>query len=491
MNKYITNANMWLNDTGNKITSFFSSYRYVLLISFIIGILINSVDIFTFKFGIDSEIIPYNIQFNHQRYGSLILYNLFPFLTNNIISQIIGIISLIFAALLMVSRHNISNTAKILFIIMFISCSYFTYLQFFFFQSAYNFIGLLLVVAAFRLIENNKNIIFHILAVFLLFIGISSYQSNFSIFLSVMMLNVMLSFINDKNIKKSLILIMKSVLILLLSLAVYYIVIKITTAKMDSYFSNQILWFRDYIDYFKIIINLFYFIIYKNIWFYIYTIIIIMYVIFHFKNINERFFFIFLSILFFLAVYSLNILMGNIMPERARTQLALLPAFTFILLYIFKENNIFKTIAILLSFFAIIINTTHIVQFQVSYKLQYEQDKMTASKLLDIIYTKYPEIYKGKYKLTFYGKLMPNRLYIKQPYFSFYSWDGGNPNRIFSFLRLLGLPDLIIWDTIISWNKNLSKAPKDLKELIRTMPSYPSPDCAQLYKDTVIVKLSD
>ena len=51
-----------------------------------------------------------------------------------------------------------------------------TYLQHFFFQSAYNFIGLLFAAAAFRLIENNKNIFMYLLAVFLLFIGVSSYH---------------------------------------------------------------------------------------------------------------------------------------------------------------------------------------------------------------------------------------------------------------------------------------------------------------------------
>lgn len=134
MNKYIKKINIDIYHIVIDIQDFFIRYRYVLLISFTAGILINSIDIFTFKFGIDSEIVPYYHHFINNRYGSLILHNLFPFLSYNIISQLAGLISLIFAALLMISRHNISNTAKTFFIIIFISATYFVYLQYFFFS---------------------------------------------------------------------------------------------------------------------------------------------------------------------------------------------------------------------------------------------------------------------------------------------------------------------------------------------------------------------
>lgn len=390
----------------------------------------------------------------------------------------------------MISKYNnISNTAKTLFIIMFISCSYFAQLQCFFFQSAYNFIGLLLVVTAFRLIENNKNIFIYILAVFFLYIGITSYQSNFSIFLSVMMLIIMLNFINNKDIKKSILLLLKSVLILLLTLIIYYISIKLISTKMGSYFTNQILWLKSDADYVKIILQLFNFIIYKNIWFYIYTFIIIIYVIFNFNTKKERLFFIFLSILFFLSVYSLNILMGNLMPGRARTQLATLPAFTFLLIYIYN-NNILKIFAIFLAVLYILFNSNNTIIFHTSYKIMYEQDKITASQLLNIIYTKYPDIIKGKYKLMSYGTITTSMHPLKPYTTSFFNVNGGNPERILQFLKILGLPYSIKLNNTIR-NINLSEAPEDLKKLIKKMPSYPSPDCAQLYKDTVIVKLSD
>lgn len=494
MNQYLQKMNEWVYDIENNVTNFFIKYKYVLFVSFIIGILINSIDIVTFKFGIDSEVIPLDWQFKRQRFGSLFLYYIFPFLSKNIISQLVGIISLIFASLLIICKYNISNVAKTLFVIMIISCSYFSFLKYYFFQFAYNAIGLLLVVMAFKLIENGKNIFGYLLAVFLLFIGGSSYQSNFSIFLSVVGLSVMLNFISDKNVKKAIILIMKSILILLLSLLVYYIAIKINPMEVSSYFINMILWFNDDTNYFKIIQKLFKFIIYENVWFYIYSLIIVLYLIFNFKDNKERIFFILISIFFLICVYSLNIVLGNRMGERARTPLALFPAFIFLLIYMFQNNKILKMIAILLAFVAIIINTNESVKFQLSNKIAYEQDKITASKVLDIIYTKYPEIYTGEYKISFYGKLMPFHNYYKvnnDSSASFFAWDGGNPLRILSFLKILGLPESIQNNDVISFNRDLSKAPDDLKELIKKMPSYPNSDCAQLYKDTVVVKLSD
>ena len=493
MKKYLKKIHIDIYHTGIDIQDFFKKYRYVLISSVIAGILINCIDIFTFKFGIDSEIVPYYNHFIKNRYGSLILYNLFPFLSYNIISQLTGLISLIFAALLMISRHNIPNIAKSFFIIIFISATYFVHLQYFFFQSAYNFIGLLLVVIAFRIIENNKYILTHLLAVGLLFIGISSYQSNFSVFLSVIMLNVMLNFINDKNIKKALALIIKSLLILLISLIIYYISIKIISTNINEYHLQFILWTRHNIS--SVLVNIIHFIFTYDKAIYLYLTLIILYIIFNFNNTKDRLFFLFLSFFFILSVYSLIIVMGNQMAIRTRTPLALLPAFVFLLLYIFKDDNVLKSVAVIFALIVIFVNTSSSLKLQNTAKLSFEQDKITASRILDIMYTKYPEIYTGKYRVTFYGSIYPNNHYLKKSSDtfngSFFSWDNGNPYRIYRFLKIMGMSDNIGFSDYIEYNKNLTNAPENLIELIKKMPSYPSPDCVQLYKDTVIVKLSD
>lgn len=151
MQNYLDNINL------EKIKQFFIQNKLIIITGIFAGILINSVDIFNYKFGIDSEgYIKNNFAgFNEQqRYGSYLLMLAFPFLKYHTISQIVGIIFLVFAGLLTISRHNISNTAKMLFVLLFISYPNFAFLQYFFFQSAFNFIAVFLAVVSYRLIES-------------------------------------------------------------------------------------------------------------------------------------------------------------------------------------------------------------------------------------------------------------------------------------------------------------------------------------------------
>ena len=67
MYKCLEKVNTSIYNTGINIQEFFKKYRDVLIISFISGILINSIDIFTFKFGVDSAYGPYTEQFVMQR----------------------------------------------------------------------------------------------------------------------------------------------------------------------------------------------------------------------------------------------------------------------------------------------------------------------------------------------------------------------------------------------------------------------------------------
>lgn len=236
---------------SDNIYAFFVQYKNILFISFFVAVFVNAVDIFTIKFGIDAEyfVISETTGYtSQQRYGSLILYYLFPFARYHILSQINGLIALILAALLTISRHNISNNSKLLFVLLFITYPNFAFIQYFYFQSAYNFIGLLLVVIAYRMTENNKNILLHIIAIFFLFIGISSYQTNMAVFLCVMMINVILDFINNKDYKKAIYSIIKPTLILLVSLIVYYIVIKIYKTDFNSYHMGMIKYSSNFIN---------------------------------------------------------------------------------------------------------------------------------------------------------------------------------------------------------------------------------------------------
>ena len=481
---------------AEKLYNFILENKNIILISFFVALVINAVDIFTIKFGIDSETYTLadgpQLYYDTQRYGSWILYYILPFARYHIVSQIIGIFALTLAGLLTVSRHNLQNSAKLLFVLLFVTYPNFAFLQYFYFQSAYNFIGLLLVVIAYRLTEKN-NILLYFAAVVLLFIGISSYQANIAVFLSVMMINVILDYINDKNIKKSIKHIIKSTIILLIPIIIYYITIVFTNKTLGAYHSDFIGYRQGIIEGLGNALT--------NIWRVlssngfqgshtaniIITVIVIIYILHNIKNYKtykENIKFIILMLFWLLSIFSLNIVFGTALPVRAKLAVAFYPAFILLLIYCF--NNKLKYFIIILSIFIICFHTTNIVKYQISYYMTYKQDEITANNIISKIYNKYPEIVNGKYKINFTGAVNythKNPLINGKDVFSasFFSWDGGNSYRILSFLKLQGFP----------MNIQIGNMTDDMMKKVKDMPSYPDNDCVKLIDNTVIIKLSN
>lgn len=482
-----------------QLTEFFIKYKNILLIGILTGIFVNAIDIFTIKFGIDAEVYAlYNNPleyFNTQRYGSYILYYILPFARFHIISQLTGIIALTFAALLTVSRHNISNTAKLLFVLLFVTYPNFTFLQYFYFQSAYNFIGLLFVVIGYRLIETNKNIFLYIFALFLLFMGISSYQVNFAVYLSVMMINVILDYIEDKDFKKALKAVLKGSAVLVVVCIIYYIIILIISSQINSYHSSYIV--ADYHNFTAHITSVFIFIkeillgrgaygshTANNTFTYLLLITIMIYLVVKCKNKQERFFFILFIILFLLGMFSLPIILGTKFPIRASIYIAFYGAFIVLLFYISSPKNIIKVLSVIITVSAIMYHCYYQVQYQTTYVLRYEQDKITAADIISKIIEKYPDIYDKEYKIVFTGVVYRNLdhplLVLKEiigasPFY----WEWGNAVRIYAFLTLHGLP----------YQVKLGNITDEMQETIKQLPSYPDKNCIGLYKDTIIVKL--
>lgn len=482
-----------------QLTEFFIKYKNILLIGILTGIFVNAIDIFTIKFGIDAEVYAlYNNPleyFNTQRYGSYILYYILPFARFHIISQLTGIIALTFAALLTVSRHNISNTAKLLFVLLFVTYPNFTFLQYFYFQSAYNFIGLLFVVIGYRLIETNKNIFLYIFALFLLFMGISSYQVNFAVYLSVMMINVILDYIEDKDFKKALKAVLKCSAALVVVCILYYIIILIISSQINSYHSSFITTTNNSFN--AHIKSIFIFIkeillshgMYgshtaNNTFTYLFIITIIIYSAVKFKNIQERFYFILLITLFLLGMFSLPIMLGANIPLRASIYIAFYGAFIVLLFYISSKKNIIKVLSIILTISAVMYHCYYQAQYQTAYMLRYDQDKIIAADLISKITEKYPDIYDKEYKIAFTGKIFNRQehplILLKEALGgSLFYWENGNPVRMYAFLMLYGFPHHV----------KLNNITNEMQETIKQLPSYPDKNCIGLYKDTIIVKL--
>ncbi|EJL58065.1 hypothetical protein PMI09_00558 [Rhizobium sp. CF122] len=117
--------------------------------------------------------------------------------------------------------------------------------------------------------------------------------------------------------------------------------------------------------------------------------------------------------------------------------------------------------------------------------LRSEFDRSTATRL----YARISEVADmvGPYKVEFFGGLKaPDPIYPVGLYSSaggsFFSWDGGNPNRIVSFMWLLGYQDLVAVE------------PGDRNALIpefAQMPSWPRRGSVRMLGDLILVKLSD
>lgn len=486
-----------------KIKSFFYENRYVLIIAVLSGIYANFLDITMFKIGIDTEryyvINDGSIYYNQQRYGSYILLKLFPFLQYHGISQISSIIFITFAALLAISRHNIPTIYKIIFTVLVVTFPNFSFLGYFHFQSSYNMLALLITVAAYRIVEyaeiKNK-IILYICAVFLLFVSISSYHAMFAVYLSVMMLNVILDFINHKSFKLSIKKIIIETIIIILAQAVYFIFVfilndgKMYHLSRHERISANNTFIEGVITGFIQIKNILtshgflgehLFFLPSSI---LYVIFLIVYSI---TNKDKRYIskFIILNILFLLATFSLQIMLGGRVPSRGSLSLAFLFA-GFIL--IIGSNYSYKIIymsLIIFTFIAVMYHTNYITKYTMSSILQYEADKIIASNIIDKIYNVAPDIHKKPYKIVFVGKvLIPQNQRVKVRKMkdvygaSIFQWDNGNQYRMLYFLWLMGLP------TSVQINNS-----KDIMEYGKELDKWPNDNCIKLIEDTIIVRL--
>lgn len=479
----------------NSIYEFIIKNKYIILIPFFISVFINAIDIFTIKFGIDAELYAVldspQIYKEQQRYGSLILYYLLPFARYHIISQLLGIFALTLAGVLTVSRHNIENSAKLLFVILFVTYPNFAFLQYFYFQSVYNFTGLLLTAAAYRLIEK-RNIFLYILAVILLFIGISSYQANAAVYLCIVMVNVILDFINDKDYKKSIKNIFFYFIFLLITLIIYYIIIKISSSGINEYHKAFLSSQKNIIDLLGSSITYVYRILINyhdnakhtaNILVTILMAVSLIYVLIRHYNVKFYLYLLFLMLCFLLSVFSINIITGGYIVPRAELSNAFYPAFILMILYLFNINNKIKYIILICAIVIISIHAFFIIKNQMAYYMTYKHDEYTSQILINKIYNKYPEIEKMKYKISIAGALQNKTLHplIKgKDMFNISVFS--TPDRILNFLKLHGFPMEIEQGSITD----------DMQNEIKAMPAYPDNECIKLFNNSIVViKLSD
>ena len=237
-----------LENISENTQIFFKNNSKIIAICAIIVFAINIVDIVTIKYGIDSEhaaILGTQEMFKLSgRFGLYILNILFPIGSYQIISQILGLLSLILTCLIIINSYNFNNKEKTLFTLLFVTYPSIAFMQYYYFQSFYIFLSVLLTVIAYKLVKTN-NIIGNILSVIILTFSLSIFQGNIAVFLAVMMINIILDYLLiNKSFKKSIKEIIKTTVILVIATIIYftiqYTVMHFIWNTNDEYHINMI-----------------------------------------------------------------------------------------------------------------------------------------------------------------------------------------------------------------------------------------------------------
>lgn len=125
--------------------------------------------------------------------------------------------------------------------------------------------------------------------------------------------------------------------------------------------------------------------------------------------------------------------------------------------------------------------------YQASRSLVREQDRMLAAAIYDRLAEIIPEFDpRSPYRVDFFGAKSPSTIYPKVVTTvigsSFFDWDGGNPYRIVSYMRLIGFENLV----------TLEKTDRlGYLEAYARMPIWPAKGSMRIVDDVVLVKLGD
>lgn len=490
------------------ISEFFKKNILVLALALLAGIYVNGFDITNVTFGIDEELFFTSGHFGKEwltldRWGIYLLSRIIPMVWYPFISQLIGIIFMILAAILIVSKYDkITTSAKLIFCILIATSPIFAYMSAFSIQIAYFGIGVFITVASYRIYCNviagggSKLYLIPALACMILAVGV--YQSFIVLFLMPLAIDNFIKFINNKiTIKQIIIITAYACLFLLVAIMFNYLIVKILAFQSNGYTSHFLYWVRR-----SVIINL------GEVFVQMYRMMIgiaqyptltfvatisLFLSIPHimriqgdksFKNFLRIFFMIFL---FAFSGSALATAMGGELPTRVQTSVTFFFAGSIFIYYI-VGSKIEKLLICVFVIFSIFYHGSLVTRLSFSNYIATEADKVVATRVLDKIYDIAPDFYYGKTPVAFIGghDYMKRSQAIKDNDVfggSFWTWDKGNPRRMINFMKVMsGLP----MEARLANAEEYEKA----KEYAKNMPAWPSMDSVQLHDGVVIVKFA-
>lgn len=206
-----------------------------------------------------------------------------------------------------------------------------------------------------------------------------------------------------------------------------------------------------------------------------------------FKNLLLIKFFIILLILIILFIpFGINFLYGGVIPYRVLVAVPYVAWLYSILalnnrLHIFRFLSIITALSVILQILAIssMVNATRY--------LTQQHDFMLASSIYERISAVNPDFDRNKTcHVDFYGAKEMQNAYPQLPHStagaSFFQWDGGNANRITTFMKLIGYLNLQLLPT---------KERLKLIPLYEQMPIWPAPGSVKVVNEVTLVKLGN
>ena len=197
----------------------------------------------------------------------------------------------------------------------------------------------------------------------------------------------------------------------------------------------------------------------------------------------------FITVLFvMLTPFLLDLIAGGIYLIPFRSYVSLPFIFTMLIILTLKTSRVFPRPFIIIVVLYFNFELLHLFSiYSATQSLSSEYDKNLCSRIYDDIVKTIPFNKKvSDYKYDFFGSHSFNSPFKKVRTStigsSFYEWDGGNPNRIISFMNVIGYDDI----------KPISKEKrKELITLYKSMNVYPCTGSISLLDDVILIKLSD
>lgn len=494
--------------------SFFESNKFLTIIAIIFAVLSFGYAITLFTLGVSTETSVFNESSGSSRWAAQSRFSIAVlkkiFATNEILpfrTSLLAVIMIVLTALVLckiiseVNNFKVKKYSNVIFAILFISMPISAHYMYYL---TYNFeigIGMFLCALAVYffnkniliLKKENKSIIFSFLGIICLVTAIGEYQSFIPFFMLVQATTILLYFYNnDVKIGEKIKIISKYIILLILSIILYYIISKIFLIfiPVEKYSEGFISWGKKDVS---VIINDLksYFLgIYLKRSIYgsliilptvIMGCILSIYFLIFKKKIIESILVIFLL----LTPMILPVLLGTAMPYRTQQTIMLMVPIIWYLVYNNLNNKFLSKLFIILAFLFAIRQTMYINQIFYSDYLRYQNDINLSRRISDKIYDlnienieNYPVVYLGKKETT----EIPNLIKQELIGYSIYEWDNGNYKRMQHFMTLTTAKFKLVEDESILENA---------KQVALEMPSWPNKGSVDFRSNMIIVKLSE